>query len=756
MPSSLENLFSTNDSERNFKHKIIDIDELLNKYNITLSEDAQKIIINGKKIILNQDNDLIKNDDETKNIYGIREDNYNSIITYCNLMKYTQKSLDTILAHTFNIIYNEGGASLTKNKKEYIAKIYFLLNNIEMLFLCDTKDYKLITRILNRDNFINDVYYKKACFIAMVVFEIWSLINSEGKDEENKSNTIYQQQLIYETSHPDYKPYKNAKRIHDLIHEIKDDARDFVKSNDFDYALKHNNIEIEIPKRNLDNVIRPLEEIKQADNKPIFSFNFPDPNQKVFNGSILPNSIHGGVRRIQGGNEEKLKELKEAYEKEFMESNDNGFNQTRFLFDCLITANSEKASQCMRALSVSTAKIESYKIVATLPRATLVKLATVLGIHFDENNKIETYKGWIKRTKGDFTEYVDEEGEVNKDIKIEGDLKKETYKKLILIHYIGQVIIDKLADRNVEYDILRAQNKAKVQFNKVSGPEVSYRTKSNYTNFRSNSHSLSLSSNPIFMNMNLYSQQSPEQIDRIKSGIMAGGAPDAQLYSSNIYEKAITQALNKYKSMGFKIDPNDMKVIDDTIEGLKKVEYNILDTYSQLMNVLQFSTMKNNPSFMASLSEEEKKQVEEAWKNKDPKKILELKNKLDKELKEKQTLADNAKTILDVIFPWKKSLEETMTKNYKELGQKIDNINPKIELSKELIEKLNEEERFNFIKEWTIKYTTDANKQAFLNSIYQQNKKILIENHATQLANLANLDGTTIPKKDDFINKIKM
>ena len=264
---------------------------------------------------------------------------------------------------------------------------------------------------------------------------------------------------------------------------------------------------------------------------------------------------------------------------------------------------------------------------------------------------------------------LDENGEVKNDATID-EIKKPIYKKLILIHYIGQVIIDKLTDKNVEYDILKAQNKAKVQFTKITGPEVSYRTKSNFTNFRSNSRSLSLSSNPIFMNMNLYSQQSPEQIDKIKSGIY-GGAPDAQLYSSNIYEKAITQALNKYKSMGFKIAPNDIQVIEQTIEKLKNVEYNILDTYSQLMNVLQFSTMRNNPSFMASLSEEEKKRVEEAWNNKDPKKILELKQKLDKELKEKQILADNAHTILDVIFPWKKSLEETMNKNTKELKDTI-------------------------------------------------------------------------------------
>ena len=247
---------------------------------------------------------------------------------------------------------------------------------------------------------------------------------------------------------------------------------------------------------------------------------------------------------------------------------------------------------------------------------------------------------------------------------------KKTYKKLLIIHYIGQVIIDKLGGRNVEYDLLRAQNKAKVQFTKISGPEVSYRTKSNYTNFRSNPRSLSLSGNPIFMNMNLYSQQSPEQIDKIKNGIMTGGTPDAQLYSSNIYEKAITQALNKYRSLGFKIDPKDMNIIDDTINKLKDIEVRILDTYYRLMNVLQFSTMKNNPSFMANLSEEDKKKINTAWDERDADKIVKLKNELDKELKEKQVLADNAKTILDVIFPWKKSLDS--------LVEKVESIDKKL------------------------------------------------------------------------------
>jgi len=694
MLSSLEKLFE--DSKTNFDKQIIDIKTLTTKYNWTIipkDDDNKKI----KSIKINDEIE-ITSDIKDKIIIGqISSINCNQIKTYCNLMKTTQQSTIDILNNALskiNILQIEGTDQEQLNKrKNLFTKIYFLLNNIEILFLFDTMDYKLMTRILNRNNFISDVSYKKACFIAMVVFEMWSLVKYDGNELNENDYSFYNQLENYLDISDNYKDVKRNKRIHDLIHEIKNDARDFVKSNDFDYALQHNTFEIEIPKRNLDNIIKPMDEIKQSNNINEFkSFGF-SLDQPIYDGNILPSGIHGGVKRIQGGDEAKLKELKDAYENQFKNNNNNGPNQTRFLFNCLLTANVKGATNCMTTLSVSTAKIDSYKIVETLPRTTLVKLATILGIQFS-NGKIETYSEWIKRIKNEDEfkddDLLNENGEVKSALEINDPGKKRVYKKLILIHYIGQVIIDKLGGKNVEYDILKAQNKAKVQFTKISGPEVSYRTKSNYSNFRSNSRSLSLSSNPIFMNMNLYTQQSPEQLDRIKSGIMTGGAPDAQIYSSNIYEKAITQALNKYKSMGFKIDPNDMNVIDQTIEKLKDVEVRILDTYYDLMNVLQFSTMRNNPSFMASLSEEEKKRVEEAWNNKDPKKIIELKQKLDKELKEKQILADNAHTILDVIFPWKKSLEETMTKNYKELGQKIDNIPVNKKLLEEINTKLNQ------------------------------------------------------------------
>ena len=674
MSSSLEKLFET--SKENFDKQIIDIKTLTTKYNWTITPKDNKKI---KSIKINDEIE-ITSDIKDKIVIGqILSVNCNQIKTYCTLMKTTQQSTIDILnnalskINTLQIDEADDQEQLNK-RKNLFTKIYFLLNNIEILFLFDTMDYKLMTRILNRNNFISDVSYKKACFIAMVVFEMWSLVKYDGNELNENDYSFYNQLENYLDISDNYKDVKRNKRIHDLIHEIKNDARDFVKSSDFDYALQHNTFEIEIPKRNLDNIIKPMDEIKQSNNINEFkSFGF-SLDQPIYDGNILPSGIHGGVKRIQGGDKEKLDELKNAYENQFKIDNNNGPNQTRFLFNCLLTANVKGATNCMTTLSVSTAKIDSYKIVETLPRATLVKLATILGIQFS-NGKIETYPEWIKRIKNEDEfkddDLLNENGEVKMTLEINDPGKKRVYKKLILIHYIGQVIIDKLGGKNVEYDILKAQNKAKIQFTKITGPEVSYRTKSNYSNFRSNSHSLSLSSNPIFMNMNLYSQQSPEQLDRIKSGIMTGGVSDAQIYSSNVYEKAITQALNKYKSMGFKIDPNDMNVIDQTIEKLKDVEVRILDTYSDLMNVLQFSTMRNNPSFMASLSEEEKKRVEEAWNNKDPKKILELKQKLDKELKEKQILADNAHTILDVIFPWKKSLEETMNKNTKELKDTI-------------------------------------------------------------------------------------
>jgi len=764
--TSLEKLFTSESKTNYFDKQIIDIDKLIEKYDIHTIEDDIKLMIN---------NNIFNTADYHVTFDEISQDNYNKILTYCNLMKTIDSPLNIILIDIINKIL---GIEKDDIYKSYmIAKIYFLLNNIEILFLYDTFDYKLIARILNRDNFINDVNYKKACFIAMVVFEMWSLTAYQG-NELDSSNVSFYKQLINSTDATgDYADTKRYKIIHDLIHEIKDDARAFVNSPDFDYALKHNTFEIEIPKRNLDNVIRPLRNIKQPDNQKVFSFNLPSPNNPQFNGSILPSSIRGGVRLIKGGDEEKLKMLKESYEHAFPNENDIEINQTRFLFDCLITSNAKGADKCMNTLSVSTAKIESYKIVETLPRATLVKLATVLGIQFP-NDKIETYSDWIKRIKDDelITDektLLDENGEVKMNVTLSDD-NRNAYKKLILIHYIGQVIIDKLTDRNVEYDILRAQNKAKVQFTKISGPEVSYRTRSNYTNFRSNPHSLSLSSNPIFMNMNLYSKQSSEQLDRIKNGLISGGAsvPDAQLYSSNIYEKAITQALHKYKGMGYKINPNALKVIDETIEGLKNTEIRILDTYSQLMNVLQFSTLINNPSYMASLSEEEKKNVEDAWKNRDPKKLLELKNKLDKELKEKQTLAYNAKTILDFIFPWKKSLEETINNNFTSLNNNFTSLNKKIDTLPKLdtatiidsiISKINNNSSENIIYNTFKKLVKDIpfdnsiNKQLFCVLLasriikFSEFKHKFTRDRAILMANDLQLRDNTNPTKDEFI-----
>ena len=622
---------------------------------------------------------------------------FNKYDTIYNYMKFMEKSTNKLS----DIIYN---VACNVSSIEVFFKVYFLLNNIEILFLCNTFDYKLMMRILNRNNFISDENYKKACFIAMIVFELWSLVNNTQDIVFNNQigNDPFYHNFYDSVFVNDTEAFKRCQKIHNLLHEIKNDARLFASNNDLiENALIKNAFEIEIPKRNLDNIIKPLNNIPEQQKNIEFDFHLtPIKDKYNYSSSILPNSINGGVRRIKGGDEQKLKELQDSYDKGkfYIEDGNKQFDQTRFLFDCLITANEKGATKCLNTLSISTVKVESYKIVETLPRATLIKLATVLGIQFS-NGKIETYSKWIERIKSDnefsFTDMLDADGEVkligrvydkntHKEVLNNPDgtiptnaavfdilhINKETYRKLLIIHYIGNIIIDKLGGKNVEYDILRAQNKAKVQFTKITGPEVSYRTKSNFTNFRSNSRSLSLSSNPIFMTMNLYQQQSPEQIDRIKSGIMNGGAPDAQLYSSNIYEKAITQALNKYRSMGFKINPDDMNIINQTIEQLKDVEVRILDTYSSLMSVLQFSTMRNNYSFMASLSKEEQDAINNAWDSKDSNKIIELKKKLDNELKEKQVLADNAKTILDVIFPWKKSLDS--------LVEKVESIDKKL------------------------------------------------------------------------------
>jgi len=347
---------------------------------------------------------------------------------YVELMKNATEPLENII----NIV-----AGYLNANYNYFLKAYFLLNNPEILFLYSTFDYKLMIRILNRNNFISDDSYKKACFIAMIVFEMWSMTypkdaNNIADSDMNKPDELpfYNQNYINMSSNPDYEPYKRAKRIHDLIKEINYNAESFMNDvNNLKYAVDHNAFEIEIPKRNLDNVIRPLNEIPEQQKNIEFNLNLTPINEKYhYTSSILPNSINGGVRRIKGGDEKKLKELKDSYDdgKLFNENGNKQIDQTRFLFDCLINANEKGASKCLTTLSISTAKVESYKIVETLPRATLVKLATVLGIQFS-NGMIEKYDEWINRIKNE-TGFNDENKKLldaNGEVKLIGKFYKD-------------------------------------------------------------------------------------------------------------------------------------------------------------------------------------------------------------------------------------------------------------------------------------------------------------------------------------------
>ena len=241
MSSSLEKLF-TDESSKNFDKQIINIKTLKEKYNIEYDKEVPSKItkINGVELKTTTD-EMPKKDD---NIYD------KNIKYFSELMKTSQVQTENLINIFYSNIHND----------ELFIKIYFLLNNIEILFLFDTHDYKLITRILNKDNFTNDDNYKKACFIAMVVFEMWSLTDQNGDDTEN--NSFYRKLINFEDVSGNYVDLKRYKRITELISEIKNDARDYVNSPAFTYDLQHNKIEIEIPKRNLDNIIKPIDEIK--------------------------------------------------------------------------------------------------------------------------------------------------------------------------------------------------------------------------------------------------------------------------------------------------------------------------------------------------------------------------------------------------------------------------------------------------------------------------------------------------------------
>ena len=268
--SSLNKLFNTEEN-KSIKH-IINIETLQQKYNDNDEIKKFYITTNFKQDIIdylktstykditdkegeegkkpsNDDFDLIN---FMSNRQKLNKDNLKYINTYTTLMKNTQLPMDMILKY---VALTLDLKSDSDDNKTIFTKIYFLLNNIEILFLFDTFDYKLITRILNRNNFIKDEHYKKACFIAMVVFEMWSLVKTNGTDASDEETTFYKRLVDSTDATNDYKDMKRYKRITDLISEIKDDAKAYVNSPAFTYDLQHNKIEIEIPKRNLDKII---------------------------------------------------------------------------------------------------------------------------------------------------------------------------------------------------------------------------------------------------------------------------------------------------------------------------------------------------------------------------------------------------------------------------------------------------------------------------------------------------------------------
>jgi len=254
------------------------------------------------------------------------------------------------------------------------------------------------------------------------------------------------------------------------------------------------------------------------------------------------------------------------------------------------------------------------------------------------------------------------------------------YKKLCIVHYVGNLVINTLVGRNLKYSILRTQHKGvPSSIPKISGPNVSNRS-INSMNYKGISNHLTLTSNPIFMNADVYSYH-PEQRDSIKENMynmMRGGA-NAQLYSSNIYEKLINQTIAKYKSLGYTISPDDLSFLQKLINDMKQNELEILDIYSDIINVFRYRELLNNPSYASKISDEDKKEFEQLLKNGEFEKIKEKKKRLDEILKKEQNLTFTARQSLEIMYPIMKDFrifaerQDKFNQEQREFNQKILN-----------------------------------------------------------------------------------
>lgn len=422
--------------------------------------DLIKDYINNMKLIINSEEKSSKEDEEDIDIsvlfkggnkkidkslltkYNIpslipilNNEPLNSIITYYNLLSITNYNTEEILNYiAFKLPNND-------NSYDLFIKLYLLLNNSDIIFLYDTFDYKLLKQILNRDNFDNQNSYNKMCFIASIVFELWSLTN-ENHQEINKSIKPYFDIHILNNPNPiNLEAYNRSKEIYKLFKNIRPYAEDYY--NNLDNLIEdciNSNICLEIPKRNLDNIIKPIKNNKEIKEENYFNFNFKDNLSSNYTSSIIPKSMFGG----------DLKLLEEQFNLVNEDHVDEDYKKVRFLIYCIINSDASNAQQCINTLSISIVKIESLKVIETLKNNVLLKLAEVFNIRIvkeKEQYKVESISDWKTRiniTLSPNNKIFNEKGELK--TLIEG-IDKQTYKKICIIHYIGEIVINTLMKR---------------------------------------------------------------------------------------------------------------------------------------------------------------------------------------------------------------------------------------------------------------------------------------------------------------------
>ena len=420
--------------------------------------DLIKDYINDMKLIINSEEEKSSEDDEEdidisvlfkggnkkidksllakynilSSIPILENSSLNSIITYYNLLMITNYNTEEILNYIALKLPD------IDNSYDLFIKLYLLLNNPDIIFLYDTFDYKLLKQILNRDNFDNQNSYNKMCFIASIIFELWSLTN-ENHQEIDKTIKPYFDIHILNNSNPiNLEVYNRSKEIYNLFKNIKPYAEDYY--NNLDNLINdciNSKICLEIPKRNLDNIIKPIKNNKE---EKYFKFNFKDNLSSNYTSSIIPKSIFGG----------DLKLLEEQFNLVNEDKIDENYKKVRFLIYCIINSDTSNTQQCINILPISIVKIESLKVIETLKDKVLIKLANILDIKIvkeKDQYKIEAINDWKNRIKSTLCsndEIFNEKGELKNLI---DSIDKQTYKKICIIHYIGEIVINTLMKR---------------------------------------------------------------------------------------------------------------------------------------------------------------------------------------------------------------------------------------------------------------------------------------------------------------------